>query len=417
MERTRRALMPLLLLGLVSYGCDSGGGATEPPVTPTTGYAGAEVCAKCHADYVAQWRLTGHARAWDTLAAIEQHENDYCLGCHVVGAGEETGYVDHVTTSDLEGVQCESCHGPAREHANYPDDLDKRPTVDRSAALCGQCHDGSHHPTFTEWSDSAHARALTSLQGKPYAKDHCLSCHSEDYRVAEANGDATLPTLETATLGIECATCHDAHDVGDGHAQLRMPVAQLCGQCHTVGETSLESKPHHPQLEVLTGTGAFETPDTVLEVAGPHTGLVASEEGNACAHCHVVQQDIEDQGTKIHVTGHTFNPFDDEITAYQPDRYAGCRLCHSDEAAAALVSAVQTDFDEAVANLSPYFDPEDPKYLDPEPLDDAQKAQLQAAAFNLAYVKADGSRGVHNAEYVAEIFDRITAIVGALSGR
>ena len=51
-------------------------------------------------------------------------------------------------TTNLAGVQCENCHGPAGNHVASEDDPTVRPRVEIAATLCGGCHSASH-TTYT----------------------------------------------------------------------------------------------------------------------------------------------------------------------------------------------------------------------------------------------------------------------------
>jgi predicted CXXCH cytochrome family protein len=387
-------------------GTDTGG---EP-----SPYAGASTCAACHAEQYDYWLVTGHADALDTLRTVSQEANPACVGCHVVGFGEAGGYVDENATPDLAGVQCENCHGAAAEHAAAPGDLDKRPTIELSAELCGGCHSDVHHPTYEEWQLSKHAAALSTLTALPSAQDECLACHSEDYRWAERH-NRPLPDVATAESSLECATCHSAHTAFEAPAQLRKPVAELCGECHTAQESKLGDSPHHPQVEMVRGEGAFNDGGDPLVKLGPHSGLVYAEGGEACAQCHVIRHSVDDPSEgRPNVTGHTFNPFDEGIDEHQPeDRYSGCRLCHTVTDAQTLKDTVQAEIEGRLEALAPTFDENDPAYIDPAGLSAADQDRLATAKFDYQFVNADGSRGVHNIEYARAALDQAEAIVAS----
>jgi predicted CXXCH cytochrome family protein len=383
-------------IGLIGLACvqtppdDGGGGGDEMKA-----FVGAGTCQQCHADSHETWAETAHAGALETLEAIGQGENAECLPCHVVGFGETDGFVDRATTDELAGVQCENCHGPGGEHARDPSDEAKRPTINFSSSNCGECHTDAHHPTFDEWEQSRHAGALATLKGNDHANDSCLVCHSQDFRYAMEQGTET-PTLDSAEFAIECSTCHSPHGGTEQVAQLRQPIGMLCGECHTQGEDTLPGDtPHHPQLEMLKGEGARTDAGDPLVQAGPHSGLV---DGDACARCHVVMIEVEDPNEgSPNATGHTFNPFDDSITAFQPsEKFAGCNPCHDAAGAQQRIDAVQPEVETRLALLAPFFDSASATFISTNGLSDDQKSLLAVAKFNYQYVDADGSRGVHN---------------------
>ena len=107
-------------------------------------YAGAEGCL-CHADPVQSgWQKSKHARAFQLLKLAGQEKNDKCLPCHTTGYGRG-GYGTAGVTVNLEGVQCEECHGPAGDHAGTMDKA--KVTRTPSALVCARCHlDRGIHP-------------------------------------------------------------------------------------------------------------------------------------------------------------------------------------------------------------------------------------------------------------------------------
>ncbi len=410
-----------------------GGGTTNGNSGVTGKFVGAETCLACHADDHANWSNTGHAGALETLEAIGQGENASCLGCHTVGFGEDGGFVDRATTNALVGVQCENCHGSGRDHvdnaiaardegATFDESL--KPVVNLSAQMCGTCHTDAHHPTFDEWKLSKHSTALEGLRSNPFANDSCLECHSQDFRyqteLATETGDlSNIPTLDSALFSIECVSCHAPHGGVAQNHQLRMPVADLCGECHTQEEATLGSTPHHPQIEMVTGTGGFAADGTSLVQAGPHSSLFASD-GEACAQCHVVTHDVDEPNDgNPNITGHTFNPFDEDITTISPEhqaeQFGGCLICHTAEGAQERFDRVQTDIAAKLDALSPFFDADNPSFIDKNTLTIEDQLRYETAQFNFKYVEADGSQGVHNASYARALLDIAETILNDLA--
>lgn len=377
-------------------------------------FVGAATCQACHANSHADWGATPHAGAFETLRAIGQHQNAVCVACHTVGFGQTDGFVDEATTPELLGVQCENCHGAAGAHARNPGDASLRPLIDAtlmSSVTCGQCHTDAHHPTFDEWQLSRHADAVDTLKSNTHANDSCLECHSQDYRWATETEADNVPTVASAVLSIECSTCHAPHGNAAQPAQLRLPIANLCGQCHTQEEATLGNTPHHPQFEMLTGAGAFDATGDAFTLAHAHTSLTSGG-GQACAQCHVVRHEVEEPNEgNPNVTGHTFNPFDESIVTHQAAQYTGCTICHTAEAAGALREATQTSISARLAALAPRFDSTSDSYIDPATLSETDAALLQAALFDYQFVNADGSEGVHNPAYADAALDAAEAIV------
>jgi hypothetical protein len=128
----------------------------QPPATPKpeSPYAGAAACKSCHSAVYEQWSKTGHQRSFERLMAEDRLKPD-CLGCHVTGPAD-------VVASQLDkpsnpGVQCESCHGPARAHAEQAaatPPATKGMTLKPGEAVCVRCHN-SKSPHFRGFYFSA----------------------------------------------------------------------------------------------------------------------------------------------------------------------------------------------------------------------------------------------------------------------
>ena len=143
-------------------------------------YVGVKGCKKCHFKQWSSWKKTGMAESFDSLKpgtkadekkkAELDPEKDYtkdakCLACHTTGYGKPGGYpalvADKPWTDEekeraaaLEGVQCESCHGPGSLYAPYKDEHEdyKRPDIMKlglihpDAESCKTCHN-TDNPT------------------------------------------------------------------------------------------------------------------------------------------------------------------------------------------------------------------------------------------------------------------------------
>jgi nitrate/TMAO reductase-like tetraheme cytochrome c subunit len=70
-------------------------------------YIGDKNCKMCHKVEFESWEKTAHAKAWETLSAEEQKDEN-CIGCHSIGK-DAKGEL-------LTGVGCEACHGPGSEY-------------------------------------------------------------------------------------------------------------------------------------------------------------------------------------------------------------------------------------------------------------------------------------------------------------
>jgi len=130
-------------------------------------YISANTCKSCHEQEYHQWSATRHAFAYQTLVKKERYFDPNCLLCHTTGYGYATGFQIGEQDSLLKGVQCETCHGPGKQHAGNPKKSNIRSGKD--TALCLQCHDTEHSPGFSEvvalhTKDVDHSREPMNLE-------------------------------------------------------------------------------------------------------------------------------------------------------------------------------------------------------------------------------------------------------------
>ena len=137
-----RLFLGLLIFGLFIHFCPC-----QVSAETYGQYVGSETCADCHAEINQLWNQTPHAKAYDSLSNSGQQDLPACLQCHVVGYGETGGFLDQELTSELAGVQCESCHGPGNRHIDAPDDIHNiiRSPTEKD---CRTCHTTGQDPHF-----------------------------------------------------------------------------------------------------------------------------------------------------------------------------------------------------------------------------------------------------------------------------
>ncbi len=119
--------------------------ANQPLTVP---YAGSQTCGTCHPQITASWQTTRHARAY---ASLQKKCKDYCpdcLPCHVTGSSDhgKQGFRSPTVTPDLFNIQCEECHGPAKQHLKTPD-LPYGHKIE--ASTCTICHTANTDPEFS----------------------------------------------------------------------------------------------------------------------------------------------------------------------------------------------------------------------------------------------------------------------------
>ncbi len=108
------------------------------------GYAGSDACAACHVLQYESWRVTPHARAYQTLAGKNAQYRSECLACHTTAFGEPGGFSPSQENSPMANVQCEACHGPAGGHAG----AENPPVRNAGKEICLGCHTEKNSPKF-----------------------------------------------------------------------------------------------------------------------------------------------------------------------------------------------------------------------------------------------------------------------------
>lgn len=120
-----------------------GEGVTQPASIAGSGqWIGSSACARCHQAQFRQWKATSHSTAFATLRRVHRNHVPACIGCHVVGFGQDGGYSMISPRDQLLDVGCEDCHGGGAEHSANPNAHPMNRAV--TPSVCVRCHTADH---------------------------------------------------------------------------------------------------------------------------------------------------------------------------------------------------------------------------------------------------------------------------------
>lgn len=257
-------------------------GLPNPPLLVKDGYSGEERCGICHEKEHIQWSLTKHSDAFISLVRKGMDDDESCVPCHVTGFGNKGGYTltAQIRPNYLEGVQCESCHGPG--HASCSAFTGSKPVKKQDfewQKLCLSCHTmeeslnfvfakrflkvlHSAAPDLSAMNRTERLKVLRGFRAKKDLFDNpakyvgalvCKDCHLQEYKHWENTKHATAHRSSRAkdapheemflynTIfedkdgavaanghGVQCEACH-----GPGERHLKDPEAK--GHDYIVG--------------------------------------------------------------------------------------------------------------------------------------------------------------------------------------
>jgi DmsE family decaheme c-type cytochrome len=271
--------------------------------TKLQAYAGTETCLECHADMADKLKPTPHGT------------NAF---------------------ADLSDRGCETCHGPAKGHADNPDDAALRPSIvakspQEQAKVCQQCHSGGKQ---FFWQDGPHSRrgvTCTTCHSvhDPMSEDSQLHAASVTEQCFECHKDIRAETWKRSHHPIRegkitCTDCHNPHGSNTDKMIIAASVNDQCWTCHTekrgpflwehppVRESCLNCHtPHGSNHFKLQKTSVpylcqqchsnTRHPGTLYDARSAPTGLSPSsrEFARACLNCHAA----------IHGSNHPASPY------------------------------------------------------------------------------------------------------------
>ncbi len=154
-----------------------------------------------------------------------------CADCHEEYNLKKAGY--------HRNLSCETCHGPAKNHAENP--TETKPTAPRKREFCTLCHqyDPSRPTGFPQINPIAHNPLQPCISchnphhpKPPTPPEECAACHAEIARTK-----AVSPHVQLA-----CTICHavpDQHKISPRNVAASEPAErEFCGKCHGKGSAS-----------------------------------------------------------------------------------------------------------------------------------------------------------------------------------
>ena len=257
-------------------------------------YYGPKACGGCHLGEYMSWGLNHHAVAYWTLYQRQRAEDVACVGCHVTGMGEPSGFVLGEHGSPLADVSCEACHGPGGRHGGAQAD---------AGASCVRCHDKDHSVRFDlaralphidhhaaaamspeayrearqKLLDGGAARPLTAFpKGKNLGAEACRECHTAEHSHWQKTPHAAaLKTLKKrgAANNMSCLPCHAVEKRAAELPSDYYSDAVSCESCHGPGEE-----------HVAAGGGT----DNILALGSSCPECIIDA---VCTRCHTPEHD------------------------------------------------------------------------------------------------------------------------------
>ncbi len=222
------------------------------------------------------------------------------------------------------------------------------------------------------WEASGHSKALGLIINNERASADCYACHSAEGFAAKRQDKKVDLANKASFTTVSCTACHDFAN-SSNPSKLVMDSEELCNSCHT-------------QQAVLKGKGAAG----IGETRSFHSAV-------PCASCHMT-----DHNHLMKV----IRPDDPDLSDKRMDT---CTKCHRDnnrKARATQIQQWQASYKESMDALDPDLKSiSEALKKNSDALSPEMKKKYNDARNNISILARDHSRGAHNVDYTAEIFD------------
>jgi len=226
------------------------------------------VCAECHGETCADFRVVQHAAIEENKWTNVAHETELiCANCHgdpaqhIEAGGEPDTIFSFLRTEDVRATtqKCLNCHSGTRAKFFMS-------PHGKSAMDCISCHsdlmtssEATKNPTKVCLSCHEEINAQFQLNERHRLQEgimECTTCHDQhapssrerlggfkDQACLQCHNDKGGPFLfEHEASTVEgCTTCHEVHGTPNRHMLTHQSTSDLCFSCHT-GAVSWHSR-------------------------------------------------------------------------------------------------------------------------------------------------------------------------------
>lgn len=215
-----------------------------------------------------------------------------CLQCHNTNTVNAILGTPHFVAGDprspAANEACEACHGPSKEHTQFPQRISNISFAEDSStdaflrnAQCLNCHQGDH----VDWDSSTHANQDMSCAScheihahrdavlNPITQtDVCVTCHLQ--QKMQINKPYRHPVREGI---VPCTRCHNPHGSSGPTMLVKQSVNETCYLCHAEKRGPFVNE-HEPVQDDCTNC---HTPH-----GSNHENLLSVRPPFLCQQCH-----------------------------------------------------------------------------------------------------------------------------------
>jgi predicted CXXCH cytochrome family protein len=181
-----------------------------------------------------------------------------CMSCHNayprIPAGHEAEGSEAQFVAPLpQGIDCQRCHGPGREHVETSGKAaiinPKRLNADREIEVCLQCHLETTTQSLPHSIQRTGRGPFSYVPGQPLADfrltfDRAVP-NKNRVEVAHAGYRLRMSQCFLKSAGkLRCTTCHDPHNIPRGEAATTQ-YNRICRDCHTAVLANTAVAPRH----------------------------------------------------------------------------------------------------------------------------------------------------------------------------
>jgi len=247
--------MAITVMVLLAAGC--GGGGDNSDLLPATGfkqvgatYVGRATCRDCHVTTDDQYDTQNHGLNFRVVHGDQiTGYNGGCASCHTTGFGEASGYNHDGSTPRLEGIGCESCHGPGSKHVAADSIEERRANITRvppAEDTCWTCHVNGQRFALDQPMTEVNALSLRNTVPNKVAPHHPQAM----FLLGLQGYDTPATPSPHTNIPNTCVTCHMKYETNPENNKMDHSLAMLepdldfsqavCASCHAARDTFVQ---------------------------------------------------------------------------------------------------------------------------------------------------------------------------------